>query len=248
MSLKYKLFEVGGAVRDSILGLQSKDIDYTVVIEGIHPDFPLLAFSWFKDEIEKEGFKIFLVTEEMFTIRAKFPKNHIHAGLVADFVMARYEEGFEKGTRRPKVCKVGTLLDDLRRRDFTVNAIARDIDGALIDPFDGKADLLAGVLSCPVNAEISFNDDPLRILRAFRFSLTKGLEMSSDIRGAIQKFKVDRFVETVSTERIREQLDIMFKFDTKKTIELMMELKLHNKPLFDCIFDQIWLKPTTESK
>jgi len=244
--MKYELFEVGGAVRDSILGLKSKDIDYTVVITGT--DDANEAFVWFQYQLQHEKYEVFLVTPEMFTIRAKFPKNHIHAGLVADFVMARYEEGFEEGTRRPKICRVGTLLDDLKRRDFTINAIARKLDGTLIDPFDGYTDLIQGVLSCPVNAEISFNDDPLRVLRAFRFSLTKDLNMSSDAREGIKKLKVQRFIETVSIERIREELDKMFKFDTKKTIEILWELKLMNRPLFDCIFNQIWLKPTTEKR
>jgi tRNA nucleotidyltransferase/poly(A) polymerase len=248
--MKYQLYEVGGAVRDSILGLKSKDIDYSVVITSEFNNnlTASLAFSWFKDEIEREGFQIFLVTKEVYTIRAKFPKNHIYAGLVADFVLARYEEGFEEGTRRPKICRVGTLEDDLKRRDFTINAIARDIDGNLIDPFNGIEAIENKVLMCPVDAQTSFNDDPLRILRALRFSVTKNFRIHFELTDAIETFNAVRFIETVSTERIREELDKMFRFNTKKTIEILWKLELMNRPLFHCIFNQIWLKPTNEKR
>jgi len=246
--MKYTLYEVGGAVRDSLLGLKSKDIDYTVVIEGAPSADPAMAFLWFNACIELEGYQVFLVTHEMFTIRAKFPKGHQHEGLVADFVMARYEEGFQEGTRRPKICRVGTLEDDLRRRDFTVNAIARSLDGTLIDPFGGMYDLHNKMLVCPVNAITSFNDDPLRVLRAIRFSITKKFNMSNDIVDGIENLNVDRFFETVSTERVREELDKMFRFDTRKTLERLYALKELNTELFNYIFDQVWLKPTTEAR
>lgn len=244
--MKYKLYEVGGAVRDSLLGLKSKDIDYTVVIEGAPSADPAMAFLWFNACIEQEGYQVFLVTHEMFTIRAKFPKGHQHEGLVADFVMARYEEGFQDGTRRPKICRVGTLEDDLRRRDFTVNAIARDLDGTLIDPYNGQMDLMNRTLRCPVDAETSFNDDPLRVLRALRFSVTKDFFLSKDITTGIENLYVNRFIETVSMERVREELGKMFAFNTKKSIEAMNYLKEANLELYDYILTAIWLKPTTE--
>lgn len=246
--MKYELFEVGGAVRDSILGLKSKDIDYTVVIEDYGFADALIAFNWFHAEIVREGYEVFLVTEEMFTIRAKFPKNHVHAGLVADFVMARYEEGFQEGTRRPLICRIGTLEDDLKRRDFTINAIARKIDGTLIDPYNGKDDLIAGVLRCPVDAQTSFNDDPLRILRALRFSITKGFDLSRDIQIGIKQLNHNRFIETVSIERIREELDKMFRFNTLQTLKMLATLQALNYDLHKYILSQIWLKPTTEKQ
>lgn len=241
----YTLYEVGGAVRDSLLGLKSKDIDYTAVVNA-GTDDPDAAFWWFHGTIEREGYQIFLTASDVFTIRAKFPKGHKYEGLVADFVMARYEEGFKEGTRRPAICRVGTLEDDLRRRDFTVNAIARDIDGNLIDPFGGMYDLHNKTLICPVNAETSFNDDPLRVLRALRFAITKDFILSEDILHGIVKLDVNRFKETISTERIREELDKMFKFNTKKAFMSIVLLKDLNVGLYNYIFDQIWLKPTNE--
>ena len=244
--MKYELFEVGGAVRDSLLGIKSKDIDYTVVISDAPADDPAMAFLWFNAQIEAEGFQIFLVTHEMFTIRAKFPKGHQYEGLVADFVMARHEEGFEKGTRRPKICRIGSLEDDLKRRDFTINAMARDMHGNLIDPYNGKGDLFAGVLRCPVDAQTSFNEDPLRILRALRFSITKDVQISRAVRVGITQLNPDRFIETVSVERIREELDKMFRFNSKRAFAVLMNLKAWNTGIFEFIMDKLWFKPTTE--
>jgi tRNA nucleotidyltransferase/poly(A) polymerase len=246
--MKYELFEVGGAVRDSILGIDCKDIDYTVVITGAPSNDANMAFLWFNVILEQEGYQVFLATPEVFTIRAKFPKDHKHAGLVADFVLARKESGFIPNTRRPLNIELGTLEDDLLRRDFCINAIARDLNGNLIDPFDGKTDLIDGILRCPVSPEISFNDDPLRILRALRFSLTKDMWLDDTLILAIKDADVDRFIETVSIERIREELMKMFKFDTKESLKILSDLNNWNYRLYDYILDNIWLKPTTEAK
>lgn len=245
----YKLYEVGGAVRDSLLGLKSKDIDYTVVVSSDDPSVDaVIAFNWFHAEIVRDGYEVFLCTPDVFTIRAKFPKTHAHAGLVADFVLARKESGFVEGTRRPLNIELGTLLDDLRRRDFTVNAIARDLDGTLIDPFGGMYDLHNKTLCCPIDAETSFNDDPLRVLRALRFSLTKNMKLSTDIYKGIQLLDPKRFVETVSIERIREELDKMFRFSTLKTLQYLQDLERWNPKIHAYVFSNIWLKPTTELK
>ena len=134
----FKFYEVGGKVRDEILGLASKDVDYVAVpgddllkdIESAHTMFNIL-----EGYLKEEGFEIFLVTTDCFTIRAKFPKNHKYEG-VADFVMARKEIGYIPGTRQPMVVP-GTLYDDLERRDFTLNALAKDENGDIIDFFDG---------------------------------------------------------------------------------------------------------------
>jgi len=206
------------------------------------------AFEWFLETIKEQGYEVFLATPDVFTIRAKFPKTHKHSGLVADFVLARKEEGFVAGTRRPESCVLGTLEDDLRRRDFTVNAIAKGEDGIIIDKFDGISDLGYMILRCPIDAATSFNDDPLRILRAFRFSITKGFKIHFELFRAIKLLDPNRFIETVSIERIREELDKMFRFDTLKTIELLEELKCRNPQIYKHILTNLWLKPTTELK
>ena len=245
--MKYKLYECGGKVRDELLGLQSKDIDYSVVIEESNYINIEDVFKEFSYEIKQEGFDIFLETPDCFTIRAMFPKNHVHAGLVADFVLSRRECGYKKGTRKPYV-ELGSLKDDLERRDFTINAMALDSDGNIIDLFGGQKDLLNGVLRTPLDTVVSFNDDPLRILRAFRFSVTKGLGFSDEVVNAIATFSPNK-MSVVSGERIREELIKMFKFDTLYTLQMLRWLEGVNSGLYLKIFEgDMWLLPTNKVK
>lgn len=242
--MDYKLFEVGGRIRDHFLGLKSKDIDYSVVIEN-RDYYPIEDVFWsFSDQLKSEGYEVFLETESCFTIRAKFPEDHIHSG-IADFVLARKELGYIKGTRQPEVV-LGTLEDDLRRRDFTVNAMAKDIDGNIIDLFGGQKDLQNKILRTPEDTAVSFNDDPLRILRAIRFAITKDLDFSDEMWRAIDAFNAEK-MSVVSTERIREELYKCFKFDTLKTFEYLRILCLSNYELYKSFFKGgLWLEPTTK--
>ncbi len=241
----FKFYEVGGKVRDEIVGLVSKDVDYVAVpsedllkdVSSAHAMFGIL-----EGYLKEEGFELFLVTSDCFTIRAKFPKNHRYEG-VADFVMARKEVGYIPGTRQPMVVP-GTLFDDLERRDFTLNALAKDDNGEIIDFFDGLKHLEERVLITPLDTKVTFDDDPLRILRALRFSITKGFVLSSDIHSQIKNYDYDSKMGVVSTERIREELFKCFKYDTLKTLKT-----LHQYPdLTNYIFrgNNLWLKPTTE--
>lgn len=241
----FKFYEVGGKVRDELLGLQSKDVDYVAVpneeLLGKYQTAPEM-FGVLSDYLKGEKFEIFLETPDCYTIRARFPKDHKYQG-VADFVMARKEVGYIPGTRTPIVVP-GTLFDDLERRDFTLNALAKDEDGTIVDFFNGKKDLEDRVLKTPLNCYATFDDDPLRILRAIRFSITKGFKLSSDIYFAIHAYDYDEKMSVVSGERIREELFKCFKHDTHKT---MHELNRFYK-LKDYIFTRtkLWLKPTFE--
>ncbi len=150
MSL-FNFYEVGGKVRDEILGLQSKDVDYVAVPNDALLEKYKSAYEMFvvlESYLNSEKFEIFLSTPDCFTIRAKFPKNHKYQG-VADFVMARKEIGYVPETRTP-IVRPGTLFDDLERRDFTLNALAKDEDGNIIDYFDGMEDLKNGLLRTPL--------------------------------------------------------------------------------------------------
>lgn len=246
--MKYELYEVGGRVRDKFLGLPSKDVDYSVVITAPEYTHKIIdtEFNAFVEQIKSEGFQVFVETPDCFTVRAKFPKNHKHSGLDADFVLARNEIGYIKGTRKPNIV-LGTLYDDLVRRDFTVNAMAEDVNGNIIDPFGGQRDLLNKILRTPTDAAISFNDDPLRILRAFRFGITKGLGFSDDIINAIELFEPDK-MNVVSTERIINELEKMFKHNTSLSLRMLRWLEDMNPKLFYNIFREgMWLLPTTKS-
>lgn len=239
-----KLFEVGGHVRDGILGFESKDIDYTVVMEGDWGD-PIEAFDQMVMKLKDDGFKVFLETPDCFTVRAMFPEDHEHSG-VADFVMARKELGYARGTRQP-IVTMGTLQDDLDRRDFTVNAMARGIDGTVIDPFNGAKDLRDMILRTPMDAAVSFNDDPLRIMRALRFHVTKSFGFSDQIIDAIKSFDF-RLMIVVSDDRIREELTKMFKHSTFNSFETLRLLQEWNPQLFAHIMmrENFWLMPTNK--
>lgn len=242
-----QLFKVGGCVRDSFLGIQSKDIDFTFVLDNLDQTVEQ-GFADMEKWMTDRGFQIFLSTPEMFTIRAKFPKGDLNEGLVADFVMARKEIGYIEGTRRP-ILALGTLADDLVRRDFTLNAMAIDMDGNLIDLFKGKEDLELKILRTPLDPKITMMDDPLRILRALRFSITKGFIIHHSIWEAMQQPEIlEKLRVTVSAERIREEVFKMMKHDTPKTLRLLMDVDSRHIPGFlELVFGRgLWLKPTFE--
>lgn len=245
--MNYTLYEVGGRIRDKFLGVKSNDIDYTVVLElnafeQVMSDEQILEM--FVDRLASEGYEIFLVTHDCFTVRAMFPKDHKHSG-VADFVIARKEEGYHADTRKPK-SSFGTLEDDLIRRDFTVNAMAETAQGDIIDLFDGMSHLRNGLLRTPIDSVVSFNQDPLRILRAFRFAITKDLNFSDDIVTAIKLFQPEK-MSVVSPERIREELTKMFKHDTMLTLYYLRWLEDMNPRLYQLTLDNgMWLLPTTK--
>jgi tRNA nucleotidyltransferase/poly(A) polymerase len=228
------------------MGMDSKDIDFTFVLDDLDKSVED-GFQKMESFLTSEGFQIFLSTPECFTVRAKFPKDHKNAGLVADFVMARKELGYQEGTRRP-ILALGTLHDDLIRRDFTVNAIAEDIEGNLIDPFGGVQHIKQKLLYTPLSAETTFMDDPLRILRALRFAITKGFFMDDSLQLAMMQPEIlSKLEQVVSAERIREEVFKMMKFDTVKTLELFRGVELSVPGFTKLVFGRgLWLKPTFE--
>lgn len=254
LNKNYKIYKCGGCVRDAILGLKSKDIDFSFEFNTLDPTFsPNDYFNVMNNILKSDGFEIFLETPEAFTTRARFPKGHQYEGLTADFVLCRKETYPNSETRMP-VVEIGTLFDGLKRRDFCTNAIAEDEDGNLIDPFNGVQDIKDKVLRCPVDAKTSFNDDPLRMLRALRFSITKGFSMNQDILEVIKtdlamwnKFSTK---SVISQERIRGEINKMCQFNTIASMKLLVELdKKSEINILERIFEEtMWLKPTTEKR
>lgn len=244
-----KIYLVGGAVRDELLGIKSKDLDYVMVLDKIENLTVEQGYEIMKNYMINEGFTIWLETPEMFTIRAKFPKGHKFQG-DADFVLARKELGYDSDSRKPKLT-LGTLEDDLARRDFTINAIAKDEDGNIYDPFDGKEDLQWKILKTPLAPEITFLDDPLRVLRCFRFLITKNLKMHPEIFIALDNPEIiEKLVKVVSKERIREELYKMLKHNTKRTIKVLTFAdNNYCQGILDACFDgELWLEPTLKAK
>lgn len=228
-----KLYKVGGCVRDMILGVKSNDIDYTVTIEGDHSLEE--GFSIMRNYLLGEGYEIFLENPECVTIRARKNKE------VADFVLARKEIGYVQGTRKPIVV-LGTLEDDLIRRDFTFNALALNENNELIDMFDGVQHLHNGTLRTPLPAMTTFRDDPLRVLRAIRFAIRFDFCFSNEIKDAIQNPELPKLMKVVSKERVREELTKCFRCDTIKTFKLLNSIP--HDLLVSFFNGGLWLEPS----
>jgi tRNA nucleotidyltransferase (CCA-adding enzyme) len=209
-----QFYQVGGSVRDEILGVKSKDIDYCVVAP---------SYEAMRTAIVERGGTIFLETPQYLTIRAKVPKLG-----ACDYVLARKEGAYSDG-RHPDKVEPGTLYDDLARRDFTINAIAKGEAGGYIDYFGGIDDINNKLIRCVGNPLTRFEEDYLRIFRALRFSICKGMMIGVDTCLAIIATLRDvDIVEKISIERIYEELRKMFAHDTMGAIDLLREYNLLN--------------------
>jgi tRNA nucleotidyltransferase (CCA-adding enzyme) len=189
-----ELWEVGGCVRDEIMGIPSKDIDYSVVAD---------SFEEMKQFILDEGMTIVVERPEFATIRALAPKSRFrgHTGGL-DFVWAREDGPYSDG-RRPDWTKPGTLMMDLSRRDFTVNAIAKDAQGNLIDPFNGLFDISTRTIRAVGNAQDRLMEDALRGLRAVRFAVQKGFSIDREVQAVLMSSSFQTALSSISTERQR---------------------------------------------
>jgi poly(A) polymerase len=191
----HRLYLVGGVVRDLILGKDSVDYDLTT---DARPDEILRLLEGWADAVWEQGkafgtigFRKDGQTFEVTTHRA---------------------EAYRSDSRKPQVTYADDVETDLSRRDFTVNAMALRLpDAELIDPYGGVADLAAGRLRTPLGPDVSFSDDPLRMLRAARFVAAYGLEPDDDLVRAVGEMR-DR-LEIVSVERIRDELSKLLVVD-----------------------------------
>lgn len=198
-----KYYFVGGYVRDELLGIKSKDIDFAV-------EAP--SYEAMREDILARGAVIFQERPEFLSIRARDPI----VGPV-DYTVTR-KDGFYSDARHPDIVHIGTIYEDLARRDFTINAIARDeATGEIIDPHCGQRDLVNKLLRTVGKAEDRFTEDPLRVLRAMRFHITKGFDLHEDIREEF--WNID--LMELPLERIYEELRKCFEFDTHATLQFL---------------------------
>jgi tRNA nucleotidyltransferase (CCA-adding enzyme) len=155
-------------------------------------------------------------------------------------VLAR-KDGPSSDGRRPDFVLPGTLMDDLQRRDFTVNAMAI-LDGELVDPFGGQSDLDAMLLRFVGNPTDRIAEDGLRVMRALRFMVVKGFDMDMDTWDAINSDFAAEMLTKVSVERIREELEKMFFANTLWSLNVLNDL---NPEVKNAIFrDGLRLMPT----
>jgi tRNA nucleotidyltransferase/poly(A) polymerase len=239
------LFEVGGKVRDELLGLKNNDIDYAFVLNADEVENQSIdqAFEFMGDWMRSEGFQIFLSKPDAVTIRAKFADSKE----TADFVLAKRDLG-AGALAQPPLGRIvpGNLADDLERRDFTVNAMARSQSGELIDLFDGQRDLADRVLRTPIDPIKTLADDPLRAIRAVRFSVKLGFHLAPDLVEALHDPRLPELMAQVSTDRVRDELAKSMKIDTWGTLNLLHQLPEAlvrdwlQRPNF-------WLMPTVKS-
>lgn len=239
----FQFAEVGGAVRDKFLGLNSKDVDF-VAIPTSQGAFSTAeeAFGCLVDDLKWQGFQVFLETPAFFTVRAQVPDGHPlkERTTVADFVLAR-KDGPSSDGRRPDFVLPGTLMDDLQRRDFTVNAMAI-LNDELVDPFGGREDLDNNLLRFVGNPTERIAEDGLRVMRLLRFSATRGFDIDDDAWNAINSnFAADMLMK-VSVERVREELEKMFLANTPWSLRLLNSV---NRAVQNAIFrDGLRLMPT----
>lgn len=184
-------YVVGGYVRDLMLGRPSKDVDFLTVGSGI--------------EVARE------VARKMRGSHLSVFKNFGTAqvkgrDIELEFVGAR-KESYNRDSRKP-IVEDGTLADDISRRDFTVNAMALCVNagrfGELVDMYGGEADLAARVIRTPLDPDITFSDDPLRMMRAVRFATQLGFEIVPETFDAIRR-NAQR-ISIISRERVMDEL------------------------------------------
>lgn len=193
--MKLKAWVVGGFVRDSILKHENKDIDIVVVGNGV--DFAQAVAKNFNNDCTLSVFRNF------GTAQIKFDD------WIIEFIGAR-KESYRRDSRKPMV-ENGTLEDDQNRRDFTINAMYLSLNsdhfGELYDPFNGVQDLQNGVIKTCNNPDVTFDDDPLRMLRGIRFASRLNFRIELKTFEAIKR-NVNR-IEIVSQERITDEVNAM---------------------------------------
>ncbi len=221
---RFNLYLVGGYVRDELMGIKSKDIDFCVELNEGGEMMPLAdGYAIMRDHLDREGFAIFEERPLFGTIRAHFPRSDPNFGkTTADFVLCRKEGSYGDG-RRPDFVVVGDLFDDLSRRDYTVNAIAKTSDGHYIDPWNGIQDIENHILRAVGSAEDRLREDALRALRAIRFVITRDMHLDADIISALQGPWLPPLVADISVERRVDELTKMFNHNTIRTMEILTE-------------------------
>jgi poly(A) polymerase len=208
----YRCYMVGGSVRDAFLDRALTDVDITT---DARPDAVEAIVRPWADSVWLQGQRFGTVgctkrgeTFEITTFRA---------------------DVYHSESRKPEVVFADDIETDLSRRDFTVNAMALALDEPnLVDPYGGLTDLAANRLRTPLSPQVSFEDDPLRMLRAARFTATLGMEPVDDIVRAIAEMR--ERLEIVSAERIRDELSkLLVAADPSDALWLVVRTKLSDE-------------------
>ena len=225
--LGLECYLVGGYVRDLFLERPTNDIDVVVVGSGVH------MAEAFAAEIGR-GCHL-SVFRNFGTAQVKWQNTEV------EFVGAR-RESYSRGSRKP-VVEDGTLEDDQLRRDFTINALAvclnKDRLGELVDPFDGLTDLAEGIVRTPCDPDITFSDDPLRMMRCVRFATQLNFRIDDSTFEALVRNK--ERISIISSERIIDELNkiILSPIPSRGFVDLhragLLQLIIPELAALDCI-------------
>jgi poly(A) polymerase len=206
----FELHLVGGSVRDALMGRSSDDLDFTT---DARPEQVLAIVEPLASAVWKTGI-------EFGTVSAM-----IHAAMCE--ITTYRADRYDRVSRNPEVAYGRSLVDDLRRRDFTANAMALSVTGdrTFTDPFGGLADLARGVLRTPAPPLESFADDPLRMMRAARFASTLGFAVDPEVQAAMTTLSPE--LERITVERIQVELTKLLLGATPRVgLELMVSTGL----------------------
>lgn len=209
-ALQVEAYVIGGFVRDTFLGRETgSDIDIVAVGSGIALAKKVAEILPGKNQIQ--------VFKNYGTAMIKFGDTQL------EFVGAR-KESYTSDSRNP-IVENGSLEDDQNRRDFTINALALCLNaaqfGKLLDPFDGVSDLKKGILRTPLDPDITYSDDPLRMLRAIRFANQLDFEIEQESFDSI--IKNNKRIDILSKERIVEELNKILACPKPSTGFLLLE-------------------------
>lgn len=218
-------YVVGGYVRDIFLDRHSKDVDFVTVGSGIE-----LAKEVAEQIRRETGHK------PKLAVYANFGTAQLrHRDLELEFVGAR-KESYTRDSRNP-IVEDGTLDEDMCRRDFTINAMAicvnKDRFGQLIDPFGGMADLAARTIRTPLDPDITFSDDPLRMMRAIRFATQLNFYIAPPTFEAIKR-NASR-IKIITKERINDELGKIIRSSKPSTGFKLLEMS----GLLELIFPEL---------
>ncbi len=219
-NLNLPVYIVGGFVRDLFLNRSRVDIDFLIVGDG----------DLFAREFSGE-----LGVKNVVTFKTFGTSHFEYENLDFEFVAAR-NESYQRDSRKPRVT-AGSFDDDINRRDFTINTLAISVNkkdfGELFDTFGGLKDINNKIIKTPIDPMITFNDDPLRILRAYRFASQLNFSVDESINIAANKLK-DR-LEIISQERITDEF-LKILASPKPSIGLQL---LYDSGVMEIIFPEI---------
>ncbi|MCX7611533.1 MAG: CCA tRNA nucleotidyltransferase [Ignavibacterium sp.] len=215
-----KIYLVGGFVRDLFLGRQKNEIDILVIGSGVE----------FAKKLTQE-----LQIKNLTTYK-NFGTAHFNYQEYKIEIVGARKESYDRNSRNP-IVEDGSFDDDISRRDFTINAIAISINdedyGTIIDKFNGLKDIKNRIIRTPLDPVITFNDDPLRILRAIRFATQLQFQIQEDALEAAKKLK--ERLKIISQERITDEF-LKILASSKPSIGLIL---MHNLGLLDVIFPEL---------